>query len=468
VTNDGPDTATNVTLLDLLPTQVQIESATATEGTYDPTTGIWSVGTVANATTQTLTITALVIHPDPVANTASISHSDQFDPDTSNNSDTASVTPQQADLEMTKIVNNPRPNFGQVVTYVIRLTNNGPSAATRVRVRDLLPAGMTFVSATPSQGNYNSTTGVWTVGTVPNGASRGLRIQARVNSPNTQTNRATISHSDQFDPDPGNNSASATLTPQRADLAVTKTVDNPTPNLGSTVTFIISVNNHGPDTATNVRVKDLLPAGLTLVSANPSQGTYNPTTGIWAVGTVDPSVAQTLTITARVDSPNAQTNISKIRHSDQFDPHPGNNTASVTLMPRNVADLSVTKVASAQQATISQLVTFTVTVHNNGPNVANNVVVTDPLPPGVTFVSAHVPLGTYQPTTGQWSIPVLAPKVVAILRVTVRINASGTILNTARVDFPGFDPDLSNNAATAEINGVAALSKRMLIGSSFM
>ena len=72
-------------------------------------------------------------------------------------------------------------------------------------------------------------------------------------SPGAQTNTATISDADQFDPNTGNNSASATETPQQADLAVTKTVSNPTPNVGDTITFTVTLTNNGPDAATGVQ-----------------------------------------------------------------------------------------------------------------------------------------------------------------------------------------------------------------------
>ena len=104
--------------------------------------------------------------------------------------------------------------------------------------------------------------------------------------PAAATNTATITAADQFDPDLGNNTAIATETPQQADLALAKTVSNPTPNVGDSITFTITLTNNGPDTATNVTVNDLLPAGLTFVSGTPSEGTYDPTTGIWTVGTV--------------------------------------------------------------------------------------------------------------------------------------------------------------------------------------
>src|SRR5262249_18420570 len=146
-------------------------------------------------------------------------------------------------------------------------------------------------------------TGVWAVGTVPAATSLTLTITATVVSPVAMTNTATVSHSDQFDPDTGNNGGGATETPQVADLAVTKTVSNPTPNVRDTITYTITLSNAGPDTATNVTVQDTLPGGVSFVSATPSQGSYNAGTGVWDVGTVIPGMPLTLTITATVTDP---------------------------------------------------------------------------------------------------------------------------------------------------------------------
>ena len=75
----------------------------------------------------------------------------------------------------------------------------------------------------------------------------------RWSAPTAQTNTATISDADQFDPNTGNNTASATETPQQADLAITKTVSNPTPNVGDIITFTVTLTNTGPDAATGVQ-----------------------------------------------------------------------------------------------------------------------------------------------------------------------------------------------------------------------
>src|SRR5262249_24620277 len=161
-----------------------------------------------------------------------------------------------------KSVCDPTPNVGDVIAFTVTLTNNGPDPATGVQVTDLLPTGLTLVSAAASRGTYDSTTGLWTVGLVGTTAPATLTLTARVASSSAQTNTASISHSNQFDPNTGNNSGSATETPQQSDLAVTKAVSDPKPNVGDTISFTVTVTNNGPDAATNVAVLDLMPAGL--------------------------------------------------------------------------------------------------------------------------------------------------------------------------------------------------------------
>src|SRR6185295_13460078 len=105
------------------------------------------------------------------------------------------------------------PNVGDVITFTITITNNGPDTATGVEVTDVLPPGLTLVTGLIRRGTFSSTTTVWTVGTLESGASATLLLQARVDSPLAQTNTASVTDVDQFDPDLGNNTASATETP---------------------------------------------------------------------------------------------------------------------------------------------------------------------------------------------------------------------------------------------------------------
>ena len=88
---------------------------------------------------------------------------------TVSSADTLSL-PVGTDIAVTKGVDRPAPVLGEVVTYTVTATNQGAVDATGVQVTDMLPEDIPFVDATPSQGTYTPTTGVWTIGPLARGA----------------------------------------------------------------------------------------------------------------------------------------------------------------------------------------------------------------------------------------------------------------------------------------------------------
>src|SRR5690606_14095094 len=102
---------------------------------------------------------------------------------------------------------------GQNLTYSIVASNNGPSNATGVLVTDTLPAGVSFVSATPTQGTFSSATGVWSVGNLNSGASATLTLVVTVNPCTTGSlsNGVAVS-GNQPDPTPTNNTDTESTT----------------------------------------------------------------------------------------------------------------------------------------------------------------------------------------------------------------------------------------------------------------
>jgi uncharacterized repeat protein (TIGR01451 family) len=84
------------------------------------------------------------------------------------------------------------------------------------------------------------------------------------------------------------------------DLAVTATVSDPTPAIGESIVYTITVTNQGSARATGVEVTDQLPARLGFVSARVSQGSYDAQGKVWSVGTLEPGANASLEITARV------------------------------------------------------------------------------------------------------------------------------------------------------------------------
>lgn len=85
-----------------------------------------------------------------------------------------------ADLRLEKSVNKSDAKNGDIVTYTIIVSNDGPNDATGVVITDVLPTGMVFKNYSATMGTYDHATGLWTVGTIPAGGSASLSINAEV------------------------------------------------------------------------------------------------------------------------------------------------------------------------------------------------------------------------------------------------------------------------------------------------
>jgi len=108
---------------------------------------------------------------------------------------------------------------GQLITYRLTVTNNGPAVATNVSVSDPLDASLTFFSATPSIGSCSGTTTITcTLGTLSVGNSQFINIIVQTTATGTIANTATVTAT-QTDPVPANNSATTTTTVLAVTLA---------------------------------------------------------------------------------------------------------------------------------------------------------------------------------------------------------------------------------------------------------
>lgn len=364
------------------------------------------------------------------------------------------------DLGVTKTVDQSNPTVGDTVEFVIQVDNVGPENTTQVHVEDLLPAGLTFVSATPSQGTYDPVSGIWLIGDLDDGEDVSLILVATVD-PGTGgqviTNEAAIVFQNRPDTNTANNVDSAVLTVQSADVALSKTVDNASPEELDAIVFTITVTNNGPSVVTSLEVLDALPTGLNFDFATPSQGTYDDTTGLWMVGTLGVGSNATLQLGAIVavgTGGTTLTNVASWSDADQEDPVSDNNvaTAVVTVVG---ADLSLTKVVNPQAPSENDEVIYTITVSNNGPSAVADVDVEDPLAAGLTFVSYSASQGTYNDLTGLWSLGSLGVNESAVLLLTAQVDVgtvNTAITNTATITNASVpDPDLSNNTDSAVI-----------------
>ena len=99
-------------------------------------------------------------------------------------------------LSVSKTADKTAAKPGEAVTYTVKVTNNTGKDLTDIKVSDTLPAGLTFVSADPKSGQYDTSTGVWTIASLEKDTSATLTINATVSSNaaagTTITNTASI------------------------------------------------------------------------------------------------------------------------------------------------------------------------------------------------------------------------------------------------------------------------------------
>jgi uncharacterized repeat protein (TIGR01451 family) len=190
-----------------------------------------------------------------------------------NNSDTDSVE-AKIDLAVDKSADKPTIYAGEKARFTIRVTNLGRAQATEVRLEDVLPNGLRLLKLTSSKGSCTRL--VCNLGTLTRGEVVTLRLTTLAGSDTggkTLVNKVSVSAAED-DPVPSNNEDSASVEVLKlADIQVVKSTAAASVPVGSDVAYSITVFNAGPSDATNVVLDDTLPPGLTLKSAEPSQGT---------------------------------------------------------------------------------------------------------------------------------------------------------------------------------------------------
>ncbi|MCK6694153.1 MAG: DUF11 domain-containing protein, partial [Thermoanaerobaculia bacterium] len=466
VKNNGPVTATNVVVKDLLPGVLSYQSHSTTLGAYVPGTGLWTVGTLNSGQDEVLTIVAQPITGSSgtaINNVALLYSMTENDPLIANNSAGVEIEVATVDLLVEKSVNDASPSIGQLIEYSVKLTNLGLGTGTNIIVKDILPPGLTFSSFTQipagTTATHSSGTITWTDPTMAP-SNQTLKFEVTVDAgyaAKTIVNTAYVEDLQQVDPNPANSTSSVSVIVNGADLALTKTVDNPAPSTGATIVYKIKLRNNGPLAGNDVTISDLLPAGVTYVSHTVSESAYNPGTGVWGGTNLDMAIGEedSLMITATVTAPNGSlvTNTATITSQTQPDDITANNTASVFFVVGN-ADVSLTKSVNGAVFFPGDPIVYTLTITNNGPFQAAGFSVADTLPAGVTFTSASATLGSYSNATGLWTFGTntLAVGASATLTINATVNAGTagfTITNTGKAISVQGGNNTANDVATA-------------------
>jgi gliding motility-associated-like protein/uncharacterized repeat protein (TIGR01451 family) len=133
-------------------------------------------------------------------------------------------------------------------------------------------------------------------------------------------------------------------------------------------------------------------------------------------------------------------------------------TATISLLIAVCSDLTITKTVNNPTPLIDENVIFTITVNNVGSSQISDVVVTENLPSGYSFITATPSVGSYSSVTGIWNIPILNANQSVTLLVTAQVLQTGIYLNTATINTSNpVDIDLDNNEAEVATNPICLI-----------
>jgi uncharacterized repeat protein (TIGR01451 family) len=470
VGNDGPSDADNMSVTDALAPGTTFSSATPSgDGTCsDATPVVCTWPSVPVGATRTVNLVADV-PPDIAAGTVltneAAAASDSFNDQEGTDSATGTVT-GSADLSIEKTISPDPAVPGDTVAFTLTARNDGPSTAEGVSVLDSLPPDLVDAEVTEPSDACDLTDGSavsCTFDTLGPDEEQTVTITATLDPDvpaGTLANSASIT-SNTPDPDLANNSDTVGAPTAPADLVVTKTVDPATVEPGGPVSWTVTVTNEGPGTARSVLVADQLPDGITVDQVTIDVGTCGDAvpgeTTVCTVGSIPADGTATITVDATVatDSTGTLTNSVAVTSPDESDGT--DNAALVSSAVADAADLAITKTTTDSSVTAGEWITWEVDVVNNGPATASGVVVTDPLPAGVTLVSTD-PACTVTHGALNCSLGALASDEAASVEIVGQVGEStrGSLANTATVASDILEPLPGNNSSTVTVDVIAS------------
>jgi uncharacterized repeat protein (TIGR01451 family) len=266
----------------------------------------------------------------------------------------------QGDKTVRNLSGNTPARIGDTLEYTLTYTNTGDDDAIGSVVRDVLPPDTSYVPESLQVGSsaqsddaaddlaeYDAAgrTVRFRVGTGANQLTGGrltkdavatVRFRVTVDraaAGTTIPNTGFLDYTAETLGTPFSYETPPVSTPvaESADLTVGKTADRSTAQVGDNVTYTVRVRNDGPSSAVGVAVAERLPAGLRLVSARPSTGTYDQAAGTWYVGTLASGATATLTLIATATAAGTVVNGVRVTAPDTPDPDPADNTAQTRI-----------------------------------------------------------------------------------------------------------------------------------------
>jgi gliding motility-associated-like protein/uncharacterized repeat protein (TIGR01451 family) len=483
VVNPGPSDAVNASITDLVPDVLTNVSWTATaSGSTVITNGATGTGNAVSVTANmpaadtsgvTIVVKGLVSQTAPAGSVINTAHVKLSDPAAKDivSLPVVSRIGGAADLSIQKT--GPGEVYtGNVITYLLTVNNNGPSDANGATVTDMLPAGIlqpviSVAGGTGGAGNIQATiTGnnaSAILGTFPVGAQVVLQIAGTAGLPGIINNVAVVNPpAGVTDVDSTNNTSNTVITNVlgKAQLRILKMVNPPAGpySVGQKITYTISATNTGSIAVNPVVVTDNLPAaGLITdpVYSAPPKGNivYNSSQRIltWNIDLLNPG--ETVVWSYNVTIAGA----GKIQNTAVVTGPPDvalPDTSTVLINTDNYANLKVLKqLNTPAPLSVNQVLQFTITAINNGPNTATNVIVKDQLANVLgqpVVVTTSKGQAVYDPVSGSivWQIAEMTVGATETLTFTAKVISGGVVTNTATIMGDQVDVDLTDNTAT--------------------
>jgi uncharacterized repeat protein (TIGR01451 family) len=465
VTNLGPSTAADVTVIDTLPVGVTSPTVDGSPLWSCSTSGLTITCTAASVPVgdSTIRIAALApTMPGSITNTCAASTTDSTPVD-----NTAcivkSVVTANAAVTVTKTAEPARVVAGEPITWTLHVSNAGPGEATNLVVTDPLPNGVAdpvVVSSTGAAWSCSIAGLVVTCTTdhMPVGTGD-ITISATAPVEPGEVRNTCVVATD-ADPSPSVGGCSVTTPVDRsAELSVTKRATQSTVRAGEGIDWIITVTNRGPSSAADLVVTDTLPAGVSNVTASGAGWTCS--VSAQAVTCSRPSLGVTTSeIAIHATAPDEPGELRNTCVLAATDITPDSSGCVSTTPVTGHSDVTATKRSTQASVGAGEPIAWIIEVSNAGPSTANNVVVTDAVPAGVTGINA---------SGAGWACSVSGQAVTcsrASLGVeTSQINVSGIapldagqITNTCVLAVDGGTPDPSSCSTTTEITPTSEIS----------
>ena len=450
VVNNGPDKSFNVTVGDLLPDGVKFISS---NGQYNPDTGVWFVGDLDNNESAILKIVVQVIKVGNIINNVNVTGTGHDTNLTNNNASVSVNVPESVLLNITKVANSTIIVAGENVGYTVVINNYGPSVASDVVLKDIFNSNELLNLQYSLNGkdwfNYNESV---SLGDINAGTNVTVYFRAKVNGSVRGDVLNIVNITTSVDDARGNFTDNETVNIiANTTLAVIKDAEIKALNPGDTAHFVITVIAGGSSDSLNVKLEDILDAGLLDVKSATYRingGNLTNYTQIISLGNMHTGSKIVVDIYAAILSTTGQDIFNCVNVTS--DEHPEGNTSNTTIHV-NIADLEIIKIVNNVTPNYGDEITYTITVRNNGPDNSTNIKVSEVLADNFKFISANASKGYYDLTNGVWVVGNLTNNETAKLVITVKIIKTGFIQNNVSVNGTGFDPNVTNNNATVNI-----------------